>query len=207
MDFIKIRMLAMQPRMSTSTDIAMLPLADFGELQQRYQSMALPRRARAVLADAEPALRIADQVLAGLHSTPKIHGTLETIRKNTVLTSKMRPSEARNMLMDGNADFIDTARRKLQAWRKTMERLAGGEGVINEAGLEYVPGHAPVALALACISTTVQYLSIIQLALDNLAKSDARNAAKHLSNLAKIRRSATLISDCENASGISAQVH
>ncbi len=192
---------------TNSNDILALPLEDFGTLQKRYQSMTIPKRAKAMLQDAAPALNMADNVINALQTNPKIRTTIEKIRKNTVLTSKMRPSEARNMLLDGNTDFIDTSRKKLLAWRKTMERLADGEGVINEAGMEYVPGHAPVALAFACISTTVQYLSILQLALMDLAKTDSKNADKHRANLAKIRRCATLISDCENASGISAQVH
>ena len=198
----------MQTGAQTSTqDIVALPLTDFGTLQQRYQSMPIPKRAAAMLKDAEPALRTADHVLANLETNPKIRLVLEKMRKNAMLTSKMRPSEARNMLMDGNADFLEMARKKLLAWRKTMERLADGEGVLNEAGVEYVPGHAPVALAFACITTTVQYLSIMQIALMELAKADAKHADKHRTNLAKIRRSATLISDCEHASGISAQVH
>src|SRR5688572_3003870 len=96
-----------------------LPLEDFGALQKRYQSLSLPERAKAVLSDAKPALFMADQVLGHLHSQPKIRTVFDEIRKNSVLTSKMRPSEARNVLLDGNADFIDHTRRKLQAWRKT----------------------------------------------------------------------------------------
>ncbi len=192
---------------SRTTDILSAPLEDFGALQKRYQSMAIPKRARAVLDDAEPALHMADHVLQSLQGNPKIRIILDAMRKNSVLTSKMRPSEARNMLMDGHSDFMDVARRKLQAWRKTMERLADGEGVISESGIEYVPGHSPVALAFACISTTAQYLSIIQLAITELAKTDARHAEKHRASLARIRRCATLISDCENASGIAKQVH
>ncbi len=197
----------MQSSTQPRTDVAILPLEDFGLLQQKYQSLSLSKRALAVLVDADPALRAADEVLASLVHYPKLRHVFDDMRKNPAITGKMRPSEARNMLMDGTADFIGMSRKKLQAWRKTMERIGSGEGVISEEGMEYVPGHAPVALAFACISTTESYLAIVQLALAELAKLDEKNTVKHRSSLARIRRCATLISDCENASGIAKQMH
>ena len=197
----------MQSRHIAHANANILPLEDFGQLQKKYQSLPLPKRAVAVLADAEPALKGADEVLQQLITTPRVRQIFENMRKNPAITGKMRPSEARNTLIDGNADFIDMARRKLQAWRKTMERIGSGEGVISEQGMEYLPNHAPVALAFACISTTESYLAIVQLALAELARADEKNAAKHRSNLARIRRCATLIADCEHASGIAKQVH
>lgn len=195
-----------QPSMQTAAPEGM-KLEDFGKLQERYQRLGLADRAQAVLIDAEPALQAADRILASLAATPKVRPVFDGIRKNHALTGKMRPSEAKNMLMDANSDFIETARHKLAAWRKTMERVSKGEGIVQENSREYIPNHMPVAVALASVCSASGYLAIIQLALGELGKADNRHATQYASDLARIRRCATLLSDCENASAISALVN
>jgi len=183
------------------------PLEDFGHLQERYQSLGLARRAATVLLDAEPALQTADRLLTSLAAHSKITPAFDRVRKNHVLTGKMRASEAKNLLVDDNDDFIEATRRKLAAWRKTMERLAQGEDIVSGQDKEYIPSTAPLALAIAGIASISSYLSIVQLALAELVKIDARNAKRYTSSMAEIRRCATLLSDCEHASGIHTLVH
>jgi hypothetical protein len=184
-----------------------MQLADFGELQARYQALSLSTRAAAVLKDAEPALQTAEQMLAALANHPKTRHIFDNIRKNQALMGKMRPSEAKNMLLDGSNDFIDVTRKKLSAWRKTMERIGQGEGVITEKSREYISSQVPLAMALASVATVSSYLSIVQVALGELSKIDSKNAFQHNSMLAKIRRCATLLSDCENAASFTTVVH
>jgi hypothetical protein len=117
-----------------------MQLVDFGELQTRYQAMRLASRAEAVLKDAEPALHTAENILSTLASQPKMKHIFEGIRKNQALIAKMRASDAKTMLLDGGNDFIDVTRKKLSAWRKTMERLRQGEGIISENNREYIAG-------------------------------------------------------------------
>ena len=185
-----------------------MKLTDFGKLQERYQALSLPSRAQAVLADANMALQTADRILAQLSHNDKIEGVFERIRKNTVLTGKIRPSEAKNMLLDAGNDFIDMTRHKLLVWRKTMERISQGEGVMSgPKNDQYISSHVPLAMAISSATTVCSYLSMVQLAYTELSKVDADNAAKYSLDSAKIRRCATLLSDCENAARFKEMVH
>ncbi|MDX1974066.1 MAG: hypothetical protein SFT92_00135 [Rickettsiales bacterium] len=193
--------------LSKQNQMTMLPLEDFGVLQQRYQSMKISRRAITVLEDAKPALQMVDALLASLSKNPKIFMAIDHIRKDVLLTAKMRASEAKDVLLDDHQDFIETTQHKLGAWRKTMERLASGEGVIHNEREEYIPAHVPLAAAIVKLNTIGSYLSIIQLTLGELTKLDGAHAEIHQANIIKMRRCATFLSDCELASSISLLVH
>lgn len=190
---------------SPAGETAAMKLEDFGELQARYKAMKLAERGKAVIAYAEPALQTADRMLAELagHDMKKIFAA---IRKNAAIAGKMRPSGAKNMLMDASSDFLEGTCHKLAAWRRTMERVSQGEDIVSDKGREYIPMDAPLALALHGIADISSYLSVIQLALMEMAKQDAGNADAHRSAINSIRRCATLLSDCENASGIAASI-
>lgn len=173
-------------------------------MQARYEALKLPARALVVLKDALPALDTAEAILAGLAAQAKIKQAFDKLRKNSLLTGKMRASEARNLLMDPADDFIAAARRKLAAWRKTMERIGEGEGVSNTGGKDFIPHDAPVAMAVAGSAGIAGYLSIIQLAAAELTKMEGKTTLP--SSVAELRRCATILSDCESASGIPAAV-
>src|SRR5689334_23553685 len=79
-------------------------LEDFGALQARYQPLGLAARAKAVLADAEPVVATCQQLLDELAHHAKTKEVFEDVRKNPALTGKMRPSEAKNVLMDKSND-------------------------------------------------------------------------------------------------------
>jgi hypothetical protein len=190
------------PSQPISSRLTATPLVDFGELQARYQAMGLANRALAVLEDAKPALSVAEEVLQLLLGTPQSKEIFATLRKNSVLLDRMRPSEARTHLMDSSSDFVETTRHKLAAWHRTMERISKGEGIVSDKNREYIPGSEPLALAIAGNSCVSSYLSIIQLALNELGKKGGDNAARFASAMVEIRRCATLLSDCEIASGI-----
>ena len=192
---------------STMETPAAFKLEDFGKLQERYQSLSLAERAQAALNDAEPALQAADKILAGLAAQPKIKPVFDKIRKNHALVGKMRPSEAKNILMDSSNDFIAVTRHKLAAWRKTMQRISQGEGIVREKNREYIPAHLPVAMAVAGIVTASNYLSMAQIALSELSQADDKSIGQHTLNMAKIRRCATVLSDCELASSIGSLVN
>lgn len=187
--------------------LVMLPLENFETLQRRYQSMRLGNRAIAVLEDAKPALQMADALLASLSKNPKIWVALDAVRKNTPLIEKMRNSEAKQSLQDRNIDFIITAQHKLASWRKTIERIAAGEGIVALPSEDYIPAHVPLALAISNLNVIGGYLSIIQLVLAELMRIDEKNAETYNVNIAKIRRCATYLSDCELASSIATLVH
>ena len=179
-------------------------LEEFGQMQARYEALKLPARAEAVLKDAMPALEAAEKLLTELASQAKIKQAFDKLRKNSLLTGKMRASEARNLLLDPADDFIAAARRRLAAWRKTMERVAQGEGVANTGGKDFIKRDEPVALAIAGSSGLASYLSIIQLAAAELAKLEGKTTLPP--GVAELRRCATILSDCESASGIAASV-
>jgi len=191
-----------------NTPLDAIQLEDFGKLQDRYQAMPLSQRAQCVLKDAETALKTADRILANLGHHVKINEVFETIRKNSVTTSRMRPSEAKNMLIESGNDFIDVARHKLAVWRKTMERISQGEGILfDHKKKEYISSHVPIAMAINSASTVSIYLSVIQLAYSELMILDADNVHKYGMDSAKVRRCATFLSDCENAARFSEVVH
>ncbi len=185
-----------------------IKLEDFGELTQRYQALSLPRRAQAVLMDAEVALKTADRILSRLSAHPSIGEAFSRIRANAQLVGKMRPSEARNILTDSSTDFIDVARHKLAVWRKTMERIAQGEGILfDHQRREYISSQVPLAMAITSASTASTYLSVIQLVFQELEKMHSAEAHAHQVDAAKIRRCATFLSDCENAACFREVVH
>jgi hypothetical protein len=184
-----------------------MKLEDFGKLQERYQTLGLAHRAGAMLADAKPALSMAETILGTLSSTVKTKQLFDSIRKNSLLIGKMRPSDAKVTLMDNGNDFIDVTRKKIAAWRKTMERLSMGEGIVVENSQEFISSREPVCAAIGSVTALSNYLSVVQIAIGELVKTDADNAPYYNSMITKIRRCATLISDCENASCLTAQVH
>jgi hypothetical protein len=184
-----------------------LPLGDFGQLQARYQSLGLAERAATVLKDAEPALQAAEEKLKKLSSDHAIRQVFAKLRKNSVLADRMRPSEAKNLLMDSSSDYIECTMHKLAAWKKTMERVSNGESIAKDKNGEFIPGDAPLALAIAGTRSIGNYLSITQLALMEQAKGDPQKTSHLKSLAAEVRRLATVLSDCEVASGISTSVH
>lgn len=195
------------PSISSADASGLLALMDFGALQTRYQALPVAARAQAVLTDAEPALKAAQAVLAGLAADAKTAKAFDALRANAALTGKMRASEAKTALMDAKNDFLDVTQHKLASWRKTAERLTQGEGVTKDNKGEFIAADQPVAAAVAAMGAAGGYLSVIQLALSELAKADKKHAGKYQADVARIRRAATLISDCETASGIGALVH
>lgn len=186
---------------------AAIPLMDYEKLQIRYQSLNLAERAAAVLTDAQPALGIAEDILHKLATNNAIKQVFIKIRKNSLIAGKMRPSDARDLMLDGSSDFIAGTIHKLAAWRKTMERLCQGEGIISLDGRETIPANCPIALAIGGTACVSNYLSIIQLALSEQMKTDKKNAVTLRTQISEIRRCATILSDCENAAGITALVH
>ncbi len=190
-----------------SVSAAFPALEDFGALQARYQPLPLTQRAQAVLHDAKPALDTCAQLLSELAAQPTIEQIFDSVRNNPLLVGKMRPSEAKAALLDGNNDFIAVVTNKLASWQKTMERLGAGEGILMENKREYIQGDAPVAMALLSVSALDSYLAVIQIALGELAKIDPDSASQHQSAIAKIRRCATLLSDYDSAAALRAVIH
>lgn len=183
-------------------------LGDFGELEARYQAMSLSPRAQAVLLDAETALKVADKILANLANNKDIAAAFDLVRNNEELTGKMRPSEAKNILMDPAHDFIDVSRHKLAVWRKTMERISQGEGVLyDHQKQEYISSNVPLAMAIASASTLSAYLSTVQLAFVELMRIDPENDHQYNVDSVKVRRCTTFLSDCENAAAFTSFVH
>lgn len=177
-------------------------LEDFGELQARYLAMGLAKRATAVLYDAEPALKTADEILTKLSTNKHVQLALANIRRSLPLIGKLRPSEAKNILVDPSTDFIDSTRKKLAAWRKTMERLAQAEGIEMRDGRECLPPDSAIALAILGNGSVSSYLSIIQVVLGETVRVDGKNATAYAKTTAQVRRCATVLSDCEIASDI-----
>lgn len=184
-----------------------MKLEDYGLLQERYRALGIAHRAGAMLADAKPALTLAENIIAAMGSPSSTRPLFEKLRKNTVLTGKMRSSDAKTSLLDGSVDFLDLTRKKLASWRKTIERLSMGEAIVMEGGREYISSRDPLCAALMGASSLSGYLSVIQLAIAEQGKADPENASYYNSLVTKMRRCATLISDCENAAGITGMVH
>ena len=189
---------------SQSVHLMSVPLPDYGQLQKRYQALKLAERAQTVLIDAKPALKTAEEILRTLAATHNMKQLFVKIRKNTVLSDKMRPSDAKNLLSDPGNDFIEGTLHKLAAWQKTMSRVAAGEDIFCKNDKEFISFNSPLSLAIAGTSGLSNYLSIIQVALMELIKTDNKNAERYRTTIAEVRRCGTILSDCENASGISA---
>lgn len=183
-----------------------LPLQDFGKLLERYQPMTVNQRARAVLEDVKAAHDAAESILVELAKHAKMKVALEHLRKNVVVMGKIRASEAKNALMEEGGDFLATTRNKLAAWIKTMDRIAQGEGISKDKGDEFIARSEPVAIALFSLSATGGYLSLIQLALAELAKIEPERTSQHQSTAVHLRRAATIMGDCEAASALAACV-
>ena len=189
------------------TTPSQLQIEDFSLLLSRYQSQNLARRATMVLLDAKPALLVTQKVVDALAANKHLAQALKNIRGNSALIAKIRPSEARNALLDADNDFIKATRNKFAAWSKTLERLSQGEGIEKENGREFIPCSTPVASAVmgnACISN---YLAMMQLVLSELVKIDSANAELYAPLVAENRRCATILSDYENASAIASSIH
>lgn len=184
-----------------------LKLEDYGVLQARYQAMKLADRAAAMLLDAEPALKAVDRIITLLEDHPSCAKAFEALRKNHVITGKMRPSDAKQLLMDGANDFTKACGHKLAAWRKTLERLASGEGISQRNGKEVINADSSLAMAIIGTMGISAYFSILQLAIGELTKLDAKNVREYQTMLAETRRCSTILSDCENASGITTVIH
>lgn len=188
-------------------NIAAVPLKGFGELQARYQPLKLAARAGAILDDAEPALDAAQRILIALMEHPSIDRAFQALTGNHILHGRLRASEAKSLLLDGKEDFLEITQARLSAWEKSMERLRHGEAIASDQSKEYIPGDAPLALAIAGSGNLSQYLGIVQLAVGELMKIDSKQTGKHLSTSAELRRCATVLSDCEDASGIRTVIH
>lgn len=184
-----------------------MKLEDYGALQARYHSLKLSHRAGAMLADAKPALAMAETILSALANMPKSKQLFDKLRQNAQLVGKMRPSDAKTTLIDSSADFLDITRKKLSAWKKTIERISMGEAIIVEGEHEYISSRDPLYAALLGICSLSSFLSIIQLAIAQQAKNDPENSSYYNSMVTNMRRCCTLISDCENAAGMARLVH
>ncbi|MDE3061173.1 MAG: hypothetical protein KGJ06_09185 [Pseudomonadota bacterium] len=192
---------------TVSGSVIAVPLRNFGELQARYEPLGLAARAGAILDDAKPALAAAGHILEALKGHASIGKAFAELRHNHALHGRLRASEAKSLLLDGREDFLDATGARMAAWEKSMERLSNGEAIANNRNKEYIPGDAPLALAISGSANLSQYLGIVQLAVSELMKLDARQTGKHLSTSAELRRCATVLSDCEDASGIRTVIH
>lgn len=187
---------------TANSALASVKLADFDTLQARYLPLALPERARAMLEDAIPALTLAVEILNKLHTHKLAEQSIANLRKSLPLMGRIRPSEAKNHLQDSGSDFIRTTLHKLAAWQKNLERISAGEGIIEQNGRAIMEADSPVALAYLSNQGIGNYLSIIQLVLGELSRLDGKNASQYAKTTAQLRRCATVLSDCEIASGV-----
>lgn len=198
----------MQAASSFTPSLVSIPLEDLNLLQARYKPMGLAARAGAVLRDAAPALETAERILAKLEEHKQVGKAIEKLRADHSLIHRMRSCEARNVLLDDKSDFIQASRNKIASWRKTMQRVADGEGVlVNGGGKEYIPSSDPIAMAIFGISHLGHYLSIAQLIIADISKSDNSLADEWKAAVAEMRRCATVISDYEFAAALTGQVH
>lgn len=193
----------MQKTAKLSSGALALKIEDFGAMQARYQAMPITSRASAVLADARPALAVAEHILSAISSHAKLKQAVKHLRANHMLIAKMRVSEAKTVLLDDSNDFIQTTQQKLAAWRKTLSRIADGQMKATPIQ-DNLPEH--LAVAMAGIVSVSAYLSILKLIVPELAKLDAARAQEYESMLVEIRRCATVLSDCECASGLNSVV-
>lgn len=177
-----------------------LNLHDFGALQARYQAMSLKTLAASMLEDAAPALELAAEILEHMGTHPLSTKAIASLRGNAALMGRLRPSEAKNQLIDSSVDFVEAAQHKLAAWKKSLERVASGEGVTGADAKERLKSDSPLAVALMGPSGISHYLSVIQLALGEMVRLDDKHSSQYAKVTALLRRCSTVISDCESAS-------
>ena len=193
----------MQKTAKLSSGMLAMKIEDFGVMQARYQAMSLAGRAAAVLSDASPALAVMEHILGVLSVQPKARHAVAALRKDHMVIGRMRASEAKTNLMDETVDFIRITSQKLAAWCKTLHTIADGKAKASLLG-EGVPEH--MAIAMAGISSVSSYLVIVKLIVPQLAKLDPSRTQEYESMLVEIRRCATVLSDCETASGLNTVV-
>lgn len=176
-----------------------MPIENFGDMQARYGMLPLASRASAVLADADPVMTNIKRILASLVEQPEISKAINNLRKNSLIISRIRASEAKTVLMDDSVDFIQATAKKLTGWHKTIWLISKGE---TKATLmkENIPEHLSMTGGSA-------YLAMIKLIIPELAKLDKKYPSSHYDTmLAELRRCTTVLSDCECASEMNSVV-
>jgi hypothetical protein len=188
----------MHKQMKAAGSATLMPIENFGDMQARYQIMPIASRALAVLSDAEAALTTAKRILISLEEQPKISLAIANLRKDSLLTSRVRASEAKTVLMDDGVDFIQTTTQKLTQWHRTLWLISQGK---TKATImkENVPAHLS-------ISSVTSYLALIKIIIPELSKLDTDNKNAYDTMLAEIRRCTTILSDCECASEMNSVV-
>ncbi len=177
-----------------------MKIENFGDMQARYGKLSLERRAACVLADAQPAIATAGHILETVSEHPKLKQAIDNLRKNELLISKMRGSEAKTILLDDSCDFIKSTMQKLAAWQKNLERIASGKTRVTLLK-EHVPEH--FAVTMAGVSG---YLAIIKLIIPEIALLDKARQAAYSAMLLDMRRCATVLSDLECASELNSVI-
>jgi hypothetical protein len=176
----------------------LMPIANFGDMQARYQIMPIASRALAVLSDAEIALTTTKRILKELAENSKFSQATANLRQDYFLTSRIRAGEAKTAFMDDCIDFIQITTNKLIQWHKTLWLISQGK---TKATImkENIPNHLSVTGA-------TEYLALIKLIIPELSKLDDNSSTNYNTMLAEIRRCTTILSDCECASEMNSVV-
>ena len=179
-------------------DFPVMPINNFGDLQMKYLSLSVPNRAAEVLSDAEQAFNIISDILAELAKEQKTVQAISNLRKNDLIISRIRPSEAKSMLMDDSLDFINLTSKKLSNWYKFLQSVSNGNAraTIIQRNL----------LGQYSITSISNYLALVKLITPEITKLDSANKDNYDSILASLRRAITIISDCEYASELNSVV-
>lgn len=188
----------MHKQMKARNASSMMQIENFGDMQTRYQIMPLANRASAVLSDAEPALTAAQRILGNLATQPKLLQAIGNLRKNSLIISRIRSSEAKTTLMDASIDFIQITARKLMQWHKTLCLISQGKAQATIMK-ENIPEHLAIAGGSG-------YLALVKLIIPELSRLDKNNQEVYDAMLAEIRRCTTILSDCECASDMNSVV-
>lgn len=180
------------------SDLSVMPISNFGDLQIKYLSMSVPNRAAEVLSDVEQAFAIISDILAEIAQEPKTVQAISNLRKSDLIISRIRPSEAKSMLLDESMDFMKLTSKKLSNWYKFLQSVSGGNAraTIIQRNL----------LGQYSITSISNYLALVKLVIPELNKLDSKNQESYDSMLACLRRATTIISDCEYASELNSVV-
>ncbi len=181
-----------------TSSLPMMPIENFGEMQSRYQMLPLANRASAVISDAQPAISAAHRIISSLSAQPKLEQAIANLRNNSLLTSRIRASEAKSALMDSSIDFIQMADGKITSWNRTLQLIASGK---TKATL--IKDNIPEHISIIGVSS---YLPLIKLVVIELSKLDKDNGDAYERMLSEIRRATTILSDCECASELNSVV-